>query len=377
MTIQQRKLILDSSKIFDLLGMIFCFLLAAWVSSASRDVITFENFLSLRIKIVNLLLFTGLLISWHLIFSRFSLYKSRRLSNLEGEFLDILKAVSVGTLVILSVTFLADIRMIHGTFLVAFWASATLITLFSRLVIRFALKQIRKQGRNLRNLVIVGTNARALQFADKIESRTELGYRLLGFVDSTWKKINEFQKSGRTLIASLTEFPDFLRTQAVDEVMVCLPFKSCYQQASQIVALCEEQGILVRFLSDLFDSKGSRLNTETFEGTPVTTIAGGNLRGWGSLFKRSFDFTISLILLILLSPLFLITALWIKAGSPGPAFFRQERLGLNKRRILVYKFRTMVRDADKKQAELEALNEAEGPVFKIKNDPRITPWGNF
>ncbi len=285
MTIQQRKLILDSSKIFDLLGMIFCFLLAAWVSSASRDAITFENFLSLRIKIVNLLLFTGLLISWHLIFSRFSLYKSRRLSNLEGEFLDILKAVSVGTLVILSVTFLADIRMIHGTFLVAFWASATLITLFSRLVIRYALKQIRKQGRNIRNLVIVGTNARALQFAEKIESRTELGYRLLGFVDSTWKKINEFQKSGRTLIASLTEFPDFLRTQAVDEVMVCLPFKSCYQQASQIVALCEEQGILVRFLSDLFDSKGSRLNTETFEGTPVTTIAGGNLRGWGSFLK--------------------------------------------------------------------------------------------
>ncbi len=109
----------------------------------------------------------------------------------------------------------------------------------------------------------------------------------------------------------------------------------------------------------------------------MTTIAGGNLRGWGSIFKRSFDFTISLILLILVSPLFLITALLIRAGSPGPAFFRQERLGLNKRRIRVYKFRTMVRDADKKQAELEGLNEAEGPVFKIKNDPRITPLGKF
>ena len=283
----------------------------------------------------------------------------------------------MGTLMVLSIALLADIRMINRSFLVAFWVSTTLITLLSRLIIRLALKRIRKQGRNLRNLVIVGTNARAVQFAEKVESRTELGYRLLGFVDSTWGKINEFKKSGRALIASLTEFPDFLRTQAVDEVIVCLPFKSCYQQASQIVDLCEKQGILVRFLSDLFDSKGARMNSETFEGTPVITIAGGKLDGWGVLFKRSFDFSVSLILIILLSPLFLITALLIKAGSTGPAFFRQERLGLNKRRILVYKFRTMVRDADKKQAELEALNEAEGPVFKIKNDPRITSLGKL
>jgi exopolysaccharide biosynthesis polyprenyl glycosylphosphotransferase len=101
------------------------------------------------------------------------------------------------------------------------------------------------------------------------------------------------------------------------------------------------------------------------------------MQGWGIIFKRLLDIVISSAALILLAPLFLVTSALIRLTSRGPALFVQKRLGLNKRIIGVYKFRTMVQDAEKKQAELEHLNEVSGPVFKIKNDPRITPIGRF
>ena len=93
--------------------------------------------------------------------------------------------------------------------------------------------------------------------------------------------------------------------------------------------------------------------------------------------KRMMDILFSLFLLVIFSPLFLVSAVLIKRSSPGPVFFAQERVGLNKRRFRLYKFRTMIPDAERKLAELECFNELSGPVFKIKNDPRITPIGKF
>jgi len=95
------------------------------------------------------------------------------------------------------------------------------------------------------------------------------------------------------------------------------------------------------------------------------------------LVKRMMDILFSLFLLVIFSPLFLVSAVLIKRSSPGPVFFAQERVGLNKRRFRLYKFRTMIPDAERKLAELECFNELSGPVFKIKNDPRITPIGKF
>jgi exopolysaccharide biosynthesis polyprenyl glycosylphosphotransferase len=109
----------------------------------------------------------------------------------------------------------------------------------------------------------------------------------------------------------------------------------------------------------------------------LITFRVGGMQGWGIIFKRLLDIVISSAALILLAPLFLVTSALIRLTSRGPALFVQKRLGLNKRIIGVYKFRTMVQDAEKKQAELEHLNEVSGPVFKIKNDPRITPIGRF
>jgi exopolysaccharide biosynthesis polyprenyl glycosylphosphotransferase len=109
----------------------------------------------------------------------------------------------------------------------------------------------------------------------------------------------------------------------------------------------------------------------------VATFGSSVFEGWPLVFKRLLDIIASSILLILLAPMFLIVAILIKFDSPGPVFFVQERVGLNKRKFQMYKFRTMVADAEQRQTQLESLNEADGPIFKIKDDPRFTRLGKF
>jgi exopolysaccharide biosynthesis polyprenyl glycosylphosphotransferase len=223
----------------------------------------------------------------------------------------------------------------------------------------------------------VGTNSRAIRFARKIEAKPELGYRIIGFVDDDWSGTPEFHRTGFRQVASLDQFPKFLRRQVVDEVLLCLPMSSYYPYASAIVGQCEEQGIIVRFLSDLFNLKQAKAKADQFEGEYLLTLHTATIEGWPAIVKRTIDFVLSLTLIILLSPLFLIVALLIKTTSPGPVFFLQERLGLHKRRFRICKFRTMDPDAEAKQAALEHLNEVDGAAFKITNDPRITSIGRF
>jgi exopolysaccharide biosynthesis polyprenyl glycosylphosphotransferase len=226
-------------------------------------------------------------------------------------------------------------------------------------------------------LLIVGTNSRALRFAQKIVAKPELGYRLIGFLDKEWDETSKFQQTGYPLVSDFEGFNSFIRKQVVDEVIVCLPMKSFYNDIYNIISFCEKQGIIVRFLSDIFNLKFGKIKTEELEGFSVISIYTVNIKDWQALFKRIFDFTFSLFLLISLMPLFILTAILLKITSPGSVFFVQERIGINKRRFRLYKFRTMIQEAEKVHSELEHLNEVSGPVFKIKDDPRITMFGKF
>ena len=373
----RRQLLLKAFKLFDLLVMAFSFALAALAASQQVGEVSFEQFLSMRFKVQNFALFVGFLLLWHIIFSLYGLYSSRRLSARSGEIIDLLKATSLGTLAIFVGASLFRVEMATPDFLIVFWATSTGIAGSARLILRFWLRQIRLRGRNLRYVLILGTNPRAVRFAEKIRTRPELGYRIAGFVDDAWGGIEEFRKTDYALTGNLNDLPVLLRERVVDEVAIGLPIKSFYTKISEIVARCEEQGIVVRFASDIFNPVLARSETEEFEEQSVITFYTGRMDGWAVLVKRAFDFSLSLALLIILVPLFLVTALLIKATSPGPIFFVQERVGLNKRKFRLYKFRTMIADAEQKLSELEHLNEVSGPVFKIKNDPRITSIGRL
>jgi exopolysaccharide biosynthesis polyprenyl glycosylphosphotransferase len=377
MTNFRRQILLKMFMLLDPGMLTFSFLVAAVPTWHLREFASFAAFFSMRVKLLNILVFLGLFYFWHVIFSAFGLYGSRRLGDQKKEAAVLLKATSAGTLVLGFVAAFFRVRMITPSFIAVFWIVATSSIILSRLALREFLKRARLHGHNLRHLLIIGTNPRAVEFAHAIEGRPELGYQLVGFADEDWIGNRDFGRNGKSIVSDLEHFSDFLRERVIDEVAIALPMKSFYSQSARIVALCQEQGVIVRVLANIFETQKGWVNNSHLGGMDVTTFSPHSSEGWPMVCKRLLDVFVSSILLILLAPVFMIVAILIKLDLSGPVFFIQDRVGLNKRRFRMYKFRTMVGDAEKKQSELESLNEADGPVFKIKNDPRVTRLGRF
>jgi exopolysaccharide biosynthesis polyprenyl glycosylphosphotransferase len=339
--------------------------------------VTLSGFLSMRVKLSNLVMFALLLLLWHIVLSLSGLYQSQRLATTRSLIIDAAKATTLATLLLAGVMAALRISLATTGFIVAFWICASILIVLGRVLIRTFLETVRARGHNLRHLLILGTNRRATDFARRLEAKPELGYRILGFVDDTWSGLQEFLEAGHSLCCNFESLSEYLRRNVVDEVAIYLPLGSFYEHSSQLAALCERHGIVMRFDSDIFNLKVAHSYADELDGDAHITAHSGSREGWPSLIKRGLDMVVSSALLIVLTPLLAAVALVIKLTSKGPVFFRQERVGLNKRRFFIYKFRTMVPNADKMLPELEKLNEVSGPVFKIKNDPRMTPIGRL
>jgi exopolysaccharide biosynthesis polyprenyl glycosylphosphotransferase len=373
----KREILLSTLKLFDLAMLVLTFGLATVPALGVGHTISVANFFSMRVKVGNFLIFFGLMILWHTLFSICGLYGSYRLSGRAAEIGDLIKATLLGSLCLWGVSLIFHIRMASIPFVAVFWVLSTLLLVCSRLALRAVLKQTRLRGRNLRHMLIVGSNARAVQFADKIQARPELGYRVIGFADEPWDGIGQLRQSGYSLACDLESLPEFLRRSVVDEVVIALPIRSFHDDASRIAALCEEQGILSRLLTNIFNLKLAQSRAEVLGGDSWITHSTGASEGWPLVLKRMLDFSVALITMVIVFPLMLLAALLIKITSPGPILFPQNRVGHNKRRFTMYKFRTMIVDAEKQMEQLQHLNEVSGPVFKIKDDPRITSIGKF
>lgn len=373
----RRKIVLEAYKLFDLVNLCFCLFLATSEVYYPLKIFNISQILELEAKVQHIILFIAILLTWRTVFSACGLYGSKRLSKRTKEYFGIIGAVSVGTLLISIETSLFGIGPVTYHFIAVFWTFSCLSTILSRIVLRYALGLIRIRGRNLRFLLIVGTNQRAIQFAKEIEESPKLGYRFIGFVDETLAGTNNLQNTNFAFTCNFDEFPNYIRDNVVDEVAIALPLKTFYDQALRIARLCAEQGIGVRYPSNIFNVEHAHLTNGNLKKNMTTEFRLGSLDDKNVLIKRMLDLSVSLILLFLFSPLFIAAALAIKVTSSGPVFFVQKRVGLNKRIFRFYKFRSMVPDAEQRQAEVEHLNEASGPVFKIEHDPRITRIGRI
>jgi exopolysaccharide biosynthesis polyprenyl glycosylphosphotransferase len=367
----------SATKLFDLALMIISFGVATLPQLAARGPVSFAQFLEIKIKLQNFMVFAALLWVWQFIFTLMGLYGSKRLTSRLTEAIDVVKATSLGALVLLSSSLLLGFRMVTPQFVAIFWVCNTFVSVLSRVGIRTFLRRIRLHGRDSRNMMIIGSNQRAIEFAKTLESKPELGYRIIGFADQDWHGVSELRRNGWDLVCDLENLRTFLRRNVVDEVVLAVPMRSFHDLASEVAVMCEEQGIILRVLSDLFNLKSKRPLTEDFEGSSLIAHSTNGGDTWAMAVKRGLDCTLSLLLLITLAPVLLLAAILIKLTSPGPVFFVQRRVGLSKRTFAIYKFRTMVVNAEAKLQEIEHLNEISGPVFKIKNDPRLTPIGKF
>ncbi len=310
----------------------------------------------------------GVLGSWTFVLSSFWLYRSKRLAGWKDELADVLRAVVFCTLILATLILLAEWQIFPKRFLLIFAATSFVLLFSLRLVKRNLLKQFRLHGRNLRSVIVIGAGRRGQEIVKLIKAKPEIGYHFAGFVDDL--------KVPQTL-GSLSQISQVLSENVIDEVIICLPVKTFYDRMELIAKAAEEQGITVRIYSDLFNLKLARAVAGEIGDAPILSLYTTSFSNWQRFLKNAIDFIGGLILLILAAPLMLMIALVIKLNSAGPIFFIQERVGYNKRLFKMFKFRTMAADAVEQQKKLESLNEADGPVFKIKNDPRITSVGKW
>jgi exopolysaccharide biosynthesis polyprenyl glycosylphosphotransferase len=372
-----RRVFDSGFKAFDLVLMAMAFAISTLPQYERVGRFGLAEFFELRVKLGNVLLFATLLAIWYLLFNGFGLYASRRLTRRREEVWDIAWATTLATAVIAVFGLVFDIWIVNRVFLFTFWLSSTFLVIGSRIAIRAALASARRRGHNTRNMLVIGTNPRAIAFIKGIQRKPELGYRILGFADDHWAGIEEAKKYGLPMVSDLDGIHTYIRRNVVDEVVLGLPIRSYYAYSSEIAAACERQGIIVRSLPNIFDLKESRHRAEEFNGHAIVSHSATVTDFWGLTAKRAIDVIVSLIAIVFLAPVMLLAALLVKLTSSGPVFFVQKRLGLNKRTFQIYKFRTMVSDAEARLKDIEHKNEASGPVFKIKKDPRITLVGAF
>jgi exopolysaccharide biosynthesis polyprenyl glycosylphosphotransferase len=374
----RRKLLSKGTRVLDIIVMVTAFLVNLYFHSPEESPHDFIGFLSLKIKILNVFALFILVIGWNRLFAFFGLYEIRRLGNRLREWLDIIKAVTVSVLFLAAISFLISRRNIDQEVLFSFWASCIVLSIASRTAVRQYLIYLRNHGRNLRHVVFVGSGKRAVDLAQKVISKPELGYKLLGFIDDDMDFQNGKYIPRVKRLCTIDELPAFIENHVVDEVFIALPIKSFYDKIRNVAALCNELGIVCRVPSDWFEFKTARTAAFELDGVPILTMYTGSEHQMHHLeLKRFLDATVSAMLMVFFSPVFTAIALMIKINSKGPVFFRQERIGYNRRLFKILKFRTMIEGAEALQTDLEHLNEADGPAFKIYNDPRITSVGKW
>jgi exopolysaccharide biosynthesis polyprenyl glycosylphosphotransferase len=321
----------------------------------------------------------GSAILWHFCLARADLYQSRRMSAGAGELWDVIKGTMLGTVFTTSLGLLLGLEFITPRMVQRVWITATLFTMGWRLLLRMILAAVRRSGRNLRLALFVGSGPRACRLLQQLQGRPDIGYRVTGYVDDTRPNGQPFGPPHLDLphLGGMKELPAILAANVIDEVFVTLPVKSKYDDIAGTIRLCEEQGIQVRLPVDLFNLGLSSARIDVLEGTPVLALQTHAIRGWYAFSKRALDVLVSSLLLLVLTPLFLVAAWLIKRDSAGPTFFVQERVGLHKRRFGLIKFRTMYQDSESRMKDVERLNEATGPVFKVRKDPRVTRAGRL
>ena len=283
----------------------------------------------------------------------------------------LLTATLVVATVTLAVLFLTKQDAVSRFFLVLLFATQAVVALGVQATVRGLFGAIRRRGHNIQYLLVVGTGSVAQLFADRIEGRPDLGIRVIGHVSAS----NEPDGAvSRPILGAVQEIGAVFHARVVDEVAICLPDADA-EWVEPVTRLAADEGKTVRIPLDRGDALLVRGREEEFEGFLVRSVVNDERRELALVIKRLVDIVGSAVGLVVLSPLLLGVALVLRWRQGAPVLFRQTRVGLNGRPFTLYKFRTMVPDAEDHLAEVWHLNQRDGIAFKAADDPRVTPLG--
>lgn len=368
---QRVKLVAFFVYISDLILIVTAFFVAYWV----RDTFVSVRYAKLANFEYYLWLFLFILPLWSFLLYYFCLYESYRTKSLWAEPWRILKVTFWGILIVGTFIFVLKLHYISRLFIVLFAVFAFLLLSIERRIIRSIARQVRKRGLNFKNIIIIGTGRRAREIAKILEDNKNWGLKLIGIVCDNGN--DHLTKVGTyPVIGNIKQMPEILHSRIVDEVIFAVSRKKL-EETEEIFLMCEELGIRARVAVNFFPHMIAKVHLDDLHGVPLLTFTTTPYNEFQLAVKRAFDLSLSSVILILLSPLLLVIAGLIKVTSHGPILFKQTRVGLNGRKFTLNKFRSMVLDAESKKQELLHLNEMNGPVFKMKDDPRLTRIGKF
>ena len=289
------------------------------------------------------------------------------------ELRDIARATVVVLALTLSFLFLVKQVDVSRLFLALLFVLQPMVTIFGRALLRAAFEAHRRGGHDQRYMLVAGTGPLAQDFADRVEGHPGLGLQIIGHLAAREERRPHVT---RPVLGTVDQIEEILHSRVVDEVAVCLPPEAAHY-LEPITGLAAGEGKTVRIPVDPVEEILPSAVQEEFDGFLVRSLIHDGQREAGLALKRAIDIIGALVGLALLSPLLLTVAAIIRFGDGAPVLFRQTRVGLHGRPFTIYKFRTMVVDAEARLDEVRHLNERSGAAFKAVDDPRMTKVGRW
>ena len=316
----------------------------------------------------------GIVIGLILIFALRGLYKIRLTGTWFRQIWTIVSSTTLGLAFLITYYFIFQ-PISTSRLLVPFvWAASIVVLCSARLIVSSIMGILYRLGLGETRLLVVGSGRLGKMIMQHIVANPNLGYNIVGFLHDLNEPPSDFGRF--KMLGTLDDLGMVIRSMQIDEVIIALP-SYLHQQSIRTVRLCERLGTSFKLVPDLYELSLSRIDMEAIEGIPLIGIKQVSINTVQGFVTRIVDLIVGLLILIIGFPVWLCIALTIAISSPGGVLYKQTRIGLGGRPFKVYKFRSMYENADARLADLMAHNEAQGPLFKIKGDPRITPVGRF
>jgi exopolysaccharide biosynthesis polyprenyl glycosylphosphotransferase len=283
-------------------------------------------------------------------------------------------ATATAVLVGATVLFAFKVSYVSRLFLALYAGSGAVLLVAVHLGLRPLVARARESGENAARLLLVGSAAEASELAERLDAESPFGVVVVErlSVENLGRAVRIEERDDE----AFPELDRLLSEESIDEVAVAttdLPTADL----GRLIRACEREGVPLHVCLSTFAAGLDRATLQRVGDLSLLSVNPQVHSAWARAVKRSVDFVVSPLLLLLLSPLFVLIALAIKLDSTGPVFFRQVRVGFNKRRFALLKFRTMSMDAEARRPDVEALNDADGPMFKARRDPRVTRVGRL
>ena len=355
---------------FELLMTAGVFFLAVWI----RDQIPISSVTLTFDKESIFTLFPVILLIWTPLLWFYGSYRAQRTDRLLYELARSFAIVAIGSILLVVISFILQQFGVSRLFLVLFAGMEFFALCAVRAIFTSFRRHSRKRGYDREYVLVVGTGKRAREHAKLLERYAHWGIEVLGFLSE--QKISRDSIGEKPILGSLEKLELMLRNEVVDEVHFAVS-RPRLERLDEALRICEEIGVRVRIVLAPFGEIQSKIRMDHLSGVPLLTLSTTPDRDLELLMKRMFDIVASFFGLLVLSPVYVVAAILVKCTSKGPIFFKQKRLGMNGRIFHFYKFRTMVENAEELKSSLESQNEMDGPVFKIKEDPRVTKIGRL